>query len=173
MLCALCMIVVNASSSLSYCIDREDQDVRGRRMDFYTVLDQVLALLRQRGRVSYRALKRQFQLDDETLADLTAELLYAHHPVGEEGSGLVWLGEASTAPEGPSPVLQPETPRPVQDTPSTRSAFPLRLHLALRRNAASSRCCFVTWSTRRPLLASSTPKTCGRSCAPIRPRAPR
>src|SRR4029434_6053310 len=94
-------------------------------MDFYTVLDQVLALLRQRGRVSYRALKRQFQLDDETLADLTAELLYAHHPVGEEeGSGLVWLGDAMTAPYGPSRVLQPETPRPVQDTPSTRSAFP-------------------------------------------------
>jgi TOMM system kinase/cyclase fusion protein len=94
-------------------------------MDFYTVLDQVLALLHQRGRVSYRALKRQFQLDDETLADLTAELLYAHHPVGEEeGSGLVWLGDTSTAPEGPSPVLQPETSRSVQDTPGTRSAFP-------------------------------------------------
>src|SRR5262245_41920681 len=109
MLCALCMIVVNASSSLSYCIDREDQDVRGRRMDFYTVLDQVLALLRQRGRVSYRALKRQFQLDDETLADLTAELLYAHHPGGEEGSGLVRLGDTSTAPEAPMLIPQPET----------------------------------------------------------------
>ena len=93
-------------------------------MDFYTVLDQVLALLRQRGRVSYRALKRQFQLDDETLADLTAELLYAHHPVGEEGSGLVWLGDASPAPEGPSPVLQQETSRSVQDTPGTRRVFP-------------------------------------------------
>src|SRR5438132_14270922 len=92
-------------------------------MDFYTVLDQVLVLLRQRGRVSYRALKRQFQLDDETLADLTAELLYAHHPVGEEGSGLVWLGEASTAPEAPSPMLQSETPRSVQDTPGTRRTF--------------------------------------------------
>ena len=31
-------------------------------MDFYAVLDQVLALLRQRGRVSYRALKLQFHL---------------------------------------------------------------------------------------------------------------
>src|SRR5215510_8203412 len=93
-------------------------------MDFYMVLDQVLALLRQRGRVSYRALKRQFQLDDEALADLTAELLYAHHPVGEEGSGLVWLGNASTAPEGPSPVLEPETSRSVQDTSGTPSAFP-------------------------------------------------
>ena len=94
-------------------------------MDFYTVLDQILTLLRQRGRVSYRALKRQFQLDDETLGDLTAELLYAHSPVvEEEGSGLVWLGDVSTAPEGPSPVLQPETPLAVQDASSTRSAFP-------------------------------------------------
>ena len=29
-------------------------------MDFFTVVDQVIALLRSRGRVSYRALKRQF-----------------------------------------------------------------------------------------------------------------
>jgi TOMM system kinase/cyclase fusion protein len=94
-------------------------------MDFYTVLDQVLTLLRQRGRVSYRALKRQFQLDDETLADLTAELLYAHRPVvEEEGSGLVWRGDVSTAPESPSPVLQPDTPLSVQDSSSTRSASP-------------------------------------------------
>jgi hypothetical protein len=33
-------------------------------MDFYAVLDQVVDLLRRRGRVSYRALKRQFALDD-------------------------------------------------------------------------------------------------------------
>ena len=35
-------------------------------MDFYEVLDKVQELLAQRGRVSYRALKLQFQLDDET-----------------------------------------------------------------------------------------------------------
>jgi hypothetical protein len=29
-------------------------------MGFYEVLDQVVALLRQRGRVTYRALKREF-----------------------------------------------------------------------------------------------------------------
>ena len=33
-------------------------------MDFYAVLDQVLDLLRQRGRVTYKDLKRQFGLDD-------------------------------------------------------------------------------------------------------------
>src|SRR5262249_5146911 len=32
-----------------------------------------------------------------------------HHPVGEEGSGLVWLGDTSTAPGAPSLIPQPET----------------------------------------------------------------
>ena len=66
-------------------------------MDFYELLDQVVALLRSRGRVSYRALKRQFALDDELLADLKAELRYAHYPIEEDhDQGLVWTGE--TAP---------------------------------------------------------------------------
>ena len=47
-------------------------------MDFYAIVDQVVTLLRQRQRVTYRALKRQFALDDDAVADLTAELLYAH-----------------------------------------------------------------------------------------------
>ena len=33
-------------------------------MDFVAVLDQVITLLRQRGRLTYRTLKRQFELDD-------------------------------------------------------------------------------------------------------------
>ena len=36
----------------------------------YEVLDQMIALLRQRGRVTYRLVKREFHLDDEALADL-------------------------------------------------------------------------------------------------------
>ena len=39
-------------------------------MEFYAVLDQVVELLRQRGRVTYRALKLQFSLDDNTLETL-------------------------------------------------------------------------------------------------------
>ena len=42
-------------------------------MDILTVLDHVVALLRQRGRVTYGVLKRQFALDDETLAALKEE----------------------------------------------------------------------------------------------------
>jgi hypothetical protein len=47
-------------------------------MNFYEVLDQVVELLRRRGRVTYRALKIQFQLDDDTLEALKDELLYAY-----------------------------------------------------------------------------------------------
>jgi class 3 adenylate cyclase/tetratricopeptide (TPR) repeat protein len=61
-------------------------------MDFYAVLDEMVELLRSRGRVSYRALKEHFGLDDERLDALRAELLYAHpDTVSEDGRGLVWV----------------------------------------------------------------------------------
>jgi hypothetical protein len=47
-------------------------------MDFVAVVEQVITLLRQRGRVTYRTLQRQFQLDEDTLTDLLAELRYAY-----------------------------------------------------------------------------------------------
>jgi hypothetical protein len=46
-------------------------------MRFYEVLDQMVQLLRQGGRVSYRALKREFQLDDAFLEDLKDEIIKA------------------------------------------------------------------------------------------------
>src|SRR5262245_44105526 len=68
-------------------------------MDFYAVLDQAVALLRQRGRVTYRALKIQFQLDDDQLEALKDELLYAHPQVVDDaGRGLLWTGAPETAP---------------------------------------------------------------------------
>jgi hypothetical protein len=65
-------------------------------MDFYAVLDEVVTLLRQRGRVTYRALKRQFQLDDEALADLRDELIKASQVATDEhGEVLVWVGDTA------------------------------------------------------------------------------
>ena len=63
-------------------------------MDFYDVLDQVLDLLRQRGRVTYNALKRQFGLDDACLQDLKDEIIVAQRvAVDEDGKVLVWTGD--------------------------------------------------------------------------------
>jgi class 3 adenylate cyclase len=88
-------------------------------MDFYAVLDQVLALLRQRGRVSYRALKRQFDLDDAYLDDLKVELIEVHQcAVEQEGTMLVWTGGASAAPSMPvhtAPQAAPRVDHPTTD----------------------------------------------------------
>jgi class 3 adenylate cyclase len=81
-------------------------------VDFVAVVDQVIALLRQRGRMTYRTLQRQFQLDDDALHDLTDELLYAHPEVRDDaGRGLVWTGDAVTPPSPLPPSSQP-APQP-------------------------------------------------------------
>src|SRR6266446_1971856 len=66
------------------------QSSRGAVMDFYDMLDQVVTLLRARGRVTYRALKVQFALDDEHLDALKEELLYSQPQViDDHGRGLL------------------------------------------------------------------------------------
>jgi hypothetical protein len=65
-------------------------------MKFSVVVEQVLDLLQRQGRISSRMLKREFDLDDEVLADLKEELLYSHaQQVREEGPGLVWTGRTT------------------------------------------------------------------------------
>src|SRR5438105_3114881 len=89
-------------------------------MDFVAVLDQVSTLLRQRGRVAYRTLKRQFQLDDEALEDLKIELIDAQHLARDEhGSILVWVGDAETPP---APL--PSASRPARPLAAVASARP-------------------------------------------------
>ena len=46
-------------------------------MDYDAVLAQVVTLLQQEQRLSYRVLKRRLQLDDELLEDLKEDLIYA------------------------------------------------------------------------------------------------
>jgi hypothetical protein len=69
-------------------------------MDFVAVVDQVIVLLRQRHRVAYRTLKRQFQLDDEALEDLKIELIDSQRlATDEQGTVLVWTGTTATPAE--------------------------------------------------------------------------
>ena len=72
-------------------------------MTFDDVLIQVLALLKRQGRVSYSALKRRFDLDDDYLNDLKDELLYVHPVRDDEGRGLVWTGDQEISPPPPVP----------------------------------------------------------------------
>src|SRR5262245_30676032 len=92
-------------------------------MDFYAVLDQVLELLRRRGRVTYNSLKRQFGLDDDCLQDLKDEIIEAQRvAVDEDGRVLVWTGDvAATPPPASEPAavqVRPPDAGPQAYTPA-------------------------------------------------------
>ena len=83
-------------------------------MTFEEVLTQAIAMLQRLGRVSYRALKRQFALDDAFLEDLKYELTEVQQlAVDHDGTVLVWTGDASTAPAPmPAPATSAAVPPP-------------------------------------------------------------
>src|SRR5438094_8214891 len=82
-------------------------------MTFDEVLAQVLELLQREGRVSYRALKRRFGLDEAYLEDLKEEIIAAKQlAIDEGGSVLVWTGTPA-----PPPVRERE-PAPLAFTPA-------------------------------------------------------
>src|SRR5215475_3463065 len=87
-------------------------------MSLYDVLDQIIALLRQRKRVTYRLVQREFALDDETLADLKDELIYAQQlAVEEDERVLVWIGDPEGTPAVPWPPAQTLPQSAIRETP--------------------------------------------------------
>src|SRR5215831_13682395 len=64
-------------------------------MTFEEILDQAIAMLQRRGRVSYRTLTLQFHLDAESLEALKEELIEVHQlAIDQDGKMLVWTGSA-------------------------------------------------------------------------------
>src|SRR5262252_958697 len=86
---------------------------RGSAMTFKEVLAQVIDWLQQDQRISYRALKRQFALDDDYLEDLKVELIEVRQvAVDQDGKILVWRGTAATAAPTTPPQHVPLTYTP-------------------------------------------------------------
>jgi len=82
-------------------------------MTFDDILAQIIDLLKRQGQVSYSALKRRFDLDDDYLNDLKDEILFTSPQIVDEGGrGLVWVGEQEPASAQP----------PVSGTPALTSA---------------------------------------------------
>ena len=80
-------------------------------MTFEELLDQAIALLQRRGRLTYRALKRQFNVDDDYLEDLKDELIQGQRlAVDEAGKVLVWTGDTAS-PQPPPPLPRRCRPR--------------------------------------------------------------
>ena len=85
-------------------------------MTFEEILDQAIAMLQRRGRLTYSTLKRQFQLDDAALDDLKNELIEGQRlAVDERGNVLVWASTA--APPAASMSSPAVAPTPLAYTP--------------------------------------------------------
>src|SRR3990172_3953119 len=65
-------------------------------MSFLDTILRAKAYLEQQGRVSLRALRREFALDDDALEELIEELVDVQHVAARDGKALAWVG-ATTA----------------------------------------------------------------------------
>jgi class 3 adenylate cyclase/tetratricopeptide (TPR) repeat protein len=87
-------------------------------MTFEEILDQAIAMLQRRGRLTYSTLKRQFQLDDAALEDLKNELIAGQRlAVDEQGNVLVWTGAEVAVPPPTAPSASSQDRPPLSYTP--------------------------------------------------------
>jgi class 3 adenylate cyclase len=101
-------------------------------MTFDEILAQIIDLLKRQGRVSYRALKMRFNLDDEYLDILKEELIDAQRiALDEDGRILAWVGDTTGTAAAASQPPQPIQRAPLYqdqlaqiEQPSTKSRTP-------------------------------------------------
>ena len=141
-------------------------------MDFVAVLDQVIALLRQRGRLTYRTLKRQFELDDTVLEDLKEELIYGQRlAVDEDERVLVWMGDtAAPTPlaSGPAPALDTIQARsPLTYTPPYLAEKILTSRSALEGERKQVTVLFADLKGSMELLADRDPEEARQLLDPV------
>src|SRR5215467_11477683 len=122
-------------------------------MTFEEILDHAIAMLQRRGRVTYRTLRLQFQLDEEQLEALKEALIDAERlAVDEEGRVLVWAGPPASPPtasasQGATQANAPDQAPPVAEVPATTAGHVPRPADAERRQLTVLFCDLVDSTT--------------------------
>jgi len=133
-------------------------------MTFEEIVDQALAMLQRRGRVAYQTLKRQFDLDDDALEDLKAELIDAQRVAADEdGKVLVWTGSAARPP---TPATAPER-APRTRTPPYLAEKILTSRAALEGERKRVTVLFADTKASMELLADRDPEEARRLLDPV------
>jgi class 3 adenylate cyclase len=106
-------------------------------------------------------------LDDDALADLTAELLYAHPQVRDDaGQGLLWTGEPAPAPAAPS-VVAPPLQAPLAYTPPYLAEKILTSRSALEGERKQVTVLFADLKGSMELLADRDPEEARQLLDPV------
>ena len=137
-------------------------------MTFDELLTQVYDLLQRQGRLSYRALKARFQLDDDLLEALKDELIYAQRVAADEdGRVVVWMGErASTSSSGPAPAGAQER-APLSYTPAHLAEKILTSRSALEGERKQVTVLFADLKGSMELLADRDPEEARQLLDPV------
>jgi class 3 adenylate cyclase/tetratricopeptide (TPR) repeat protein len=137
-------------------------------MTFEEILDQAMAMLQRRGRVTYRTLKLQFSLDDDHLEALKDELLYAHlQVVDDNGRGLVWTGEARPTLTPGFPPATDQERTPLSYTPAHLTAKILDARHRLEGERKQVTVLFADLKGSMELLADRDPEEARRLLDPV------
>jgi class 3 adenylate cyclase/tetratricopeptide (TPR) repeat protein len=124
-------------------------------MNFEEILDQAIAMLQRRGRVTYRMLRRQLNLDEDTLEDLKAELIKAQRlAVDEDGEVLVWAGSTGMPPA----VANVHPPSPQAYTPPHLAEKIISAKAALEGERKQVTVLFADLKSSMELLADRDPE---------------
>ena len=140
----------------------------GLAMTFEEILDQAIAMLQRRGRLTYGALKRQFQLDDAYLEDLKAELIEGQRlAVDEEGRVLVWIGAEVSAPDPTAPPVRSQDRLPLAYTPPYLAEKILTSKSTLEGERKQVTVLFADLKGSMELLADRDPEEARRLLDPV------
>src|SRR5713226_2602851 len=149
------------------CLLAEPQG--GDAVDFVTVLDQKIALLRQRGRLTYRTLQLQFQLDAEHLEALKEELIEGQRLAADEaGRVLVWIGAlGAMASPAVSSSVEPPPQAPLTYTPPYLAEKILTSRSALEGERKQVTVLFADLKGPMELLADRDPEEARQLLDPV------
>jgi len=137
-------------------------------VDFVALVDQVIALLRQRGRVTYRTLQRQFQLDADALTDLLGELRYAHRDaMREDEQGIVWTDDAHPTPPAAATPAEQAARASLTYTPSYLAEKILTSRSALEGERKQVTVLFADLKGSMELLADRDPEEARQLLDPV------
>jgi Adenylate and Guanylate cyclase catalytic domain len=137
-------------------------------VDSVALVDQVIVLLRQRSRLTYRTLQLQFQLDEAYLEALKDDLLYGQRvAVDEDGRVLVWKGDAGIASVTASAPAGTAAWTPLTPTPSHLIEKILTSRRALEGERKQMTVLFADLKGSMELLAERGPEEARQLLDPV------
>ena len=109
-------------------------------MGFLETVVRAKTYLREHGRVSFRGLQREFDLDERTLAELIEELVTVQQLAASEGKILSWIGAPGAAGAAAAQTTPRSASLPARAADGERREESRSSHGRCSKRCKSARC---------------------------------